>query len=133
MLGDLLGDESYNIFMTQYKEHHNTKGTSSLQTGDDSSKSLITDKVLSKRLKSNKRRGQLDELGDFDEFMSDDEDENNLNNYDLVDDGEEDVLSDLDGDESENDELFRKLEKNIGEDLANKEYELPEKEVKDGL
>eukprot|EP00483_Globobulimina_turgida_P010960 UN10981 len=65
--------------------------------------------------------------------MSDDEDEANLNDYDLVDDGDEDVLSDLEGDESENDALFQKLEKNIGEDLANKEYELPEKQEKSSL
>merc|ERR1712228_268023 len=72
--------------------------------------------VLSKRLKSAKTRGTMDELND--------EDERNMNNYDVLDDGEEDIWSD-DEDESEQNELFKKMKQNINSNLTEKEYEVP--------
>eukprot|EP01084_Bolivina_argentea_P130507 230375_1 len=133
MLKDMLGDIHYKEFIEKYNQEHQHNVPMGLQTTDDSSKSLIRDKILSDRLKSTKRRGQLEELADYNEFMSDDEDENNLNDYDLLDDNENDIFEENNGNESEDNEEFKKLEKNIGQDLANKEYELPEKEIKNGL
>merc|ERR1711933_672725 len=128
MLKDMLGEEQFKLFQDEYKEYSKDKMRNNLQTGDDSDKSLIKDKVLSKRLKSSKTRGQLEELNDYNEIISDDEDETNLNDYDALHDHEEDILSDDDGNQSEDDDAFKKLEKNIGSDLANKEYEVPKKE-----
>merc|ERR1712228_943239 len=78
--------------------------------------------VLSKRLKSAKTRGTMDELND--------EDERNMNNYDVLDDGEEDIWSD-DEDESEQNELFKKMKQNINSNLTEKEYEVPTADKKD--
>ena len=134
MLKDLLGQEQFELFNEEYQDHQkdkrNKKSSFGLVTGDDEDRSLIKDKILSKRLKANKTRGQLDELNDFDEFMSDDEDETNLNNYDRIDDHEQDIMSDDDGNESEKDETFKKLEKNIDQDITTKEYQIPKKDKK---
>merc|ERR1712154_508581 len=132
MLRDMLGIEEYNVFIKEYKEHQNEIKIG-LNISNENKLSLIVDKVLSKRLKSNKKRGTMEELGDYDEFMSYDEDERNLNNWDVVNDEEEDVLTENDGNESEQDEVFKKLEKNIGDDLVNKEYDVPSKDIKKGL
>merc|ERR1712087_3778 len=73
----------------------------------------------------------MDELNDYDEVMSDDEDERNMNNHDVVDDDELDVLSDAE-DESEEDEQFRKIRDNLAQNLTEREYKVAvdEKEKK---
>merc|ERR1712228_701375 len=106
MLSDLLGEEMYAEFIQEFKEQNETNST--LVTGDDRKKSLIDDRVLSKRLKSAKTRGTMDDM----------------NNYDVLDDGEEDIWSD-DEDESEQNELFKKMKQNINSNLTEKEYEVP--------
>ena len=86
--------------------------------------------MLSSRLKKTKTRGQLEELNDFNEIISDDEDDTNLNDYDVIDDGEEDVLESDTG-SSEDGEAFRKLKANLdADDLHKKEYALPVEDKK---
>lgn len=130
MLAEMLGDEMYREFVSEFEEI-NGVGGAALMIGDDRKKSLISDRVLSKRLKAGKRRGTMDELNDYDEVMSDDEDERNMNNHDVVDDDELDVLSD-DEDESEEDEQFRKIRDNLAQNLTEREYKVAvdEKEKK---
>ena len=57
-------------------------------------------------------------------MISDDEDETNLNDHDTLDGGEKDVFSEEEEEEceSEESEMFKKLQKNLAEDLANKHY-----------
>lgn len=87
----------------------------------------------SKRLKKHRPRGEMDEQWDFNEYMSDDEDEQNMNDYDIMDDEESDHMSDNsmnvfndDDHDSEDDEEYKKLKKALDEDLDTKEYPLPE-------
>lgn len=105
-----------------------------LQTGDNEENSTFDGKVLSNRLKKTKTRGQLEELNDFNEIISDDEDDTNLNDYDVIDDGEEDLLE-SDGDESEEGEAFKKLKTNLGggDEFLQKEYKVPIDEEKEEL
>merc|ERR1711971_175601 len=126
MLSELLGKQMYAEFVEEYKEQTDGQSNNCLLVGDDFSKSLIDERVLSKRLKSKKTRGTVEELNDYDEIMSDDEDERNMNNYDVMDDGEEDIWSDDEAeDESEQNEIFQKMEKNLKDNLTEKEYEVP--------
>ena len=124
MLADLLGDEMYAEFVRELRELNDGK-SGNLMIGDDRQKSLIDERVLSKRLKAGKTRGTVEELNDYDEVISDDEDERNMNNYDVLDDGEEDVWSGDEDDESEQNELFQKMKQNLGANLTEKEYEVP--------
>merc|ERR1712087_151896 len=109
MLAEMLGDEMYREFVSEFEEI-NGVGGAALMIGDDRKKSLISDRVLSKRLKAGKRRGTMDELNDYDEL---------------------DVLSD-DEDESEEDEQFRKIRDNLAQNLTEREYKVAvdEKEKK---
>jgi len=69
----------------------------------------------SKRHKKTRQRGQQEDLPDFNqEFSDDDEEVAALNDHDLVDNSEEDELDN--GDDSEEDEAFQKLLQQVEDD-----------------
>jgi len=69
-------------------------------------------KKNARRFQYTRERGELDTLPDFDEYASDDEDEQNLNDNDVIgDDKDEDIFDDEDQSESEKEENFQKLDK----------------------
>jgi len=131
MLKDMLGEETYTAFVDErgsyLQDKKNKPGLfGALQTGDNEENSTFDGKVLSNRLRKTKTRGQLEELNDFNEIISDDEDDTNLNDYDVIDDGEEDLLESDGFGSSEEGASFKKLKANMEDpEFTKKEYALP--------